>query len=32
MSQLTTYIVYLDDADYAQRELANVLAQPGQKR
>ncbi len=32
MSHLTTYIVYLDDADYAHRELATVLAQPGLKR
>jgi hypothetical protein len=32
MSQLSTYIVYLDDAEYAQRELASVLGQRGQKR
>jgi hypothetical protein len=32
MNHLTTYIVYLDDAEFAQRELAAVLAQPGQKR
>jgi hypothetical protein len=32
MNQLSTYIVYLDDADYAQRELAQLLAQPHTKR
>jgi hypothetical protein len=32
MNHLTTYIVYLDDAEYAERELASVLAQPGLKR
>ncbi len=32
MNTLDTYIVYLDDADYAQRELASVLAKPGTKR
>ena len=32
MNSLSTYIVYLDDADYAQRGLANLLAQPHTKR
>jgi hypothetical protein len=32
MSQLATYIVYLDDAEYAQRELAELLAQTYTKR
>jgi hypothetical protein len=32
MNSLSTYIVYLDDADYAQRELAHLLAQPHTKR
>ena len=32
MSALPTYIVYLDDADYAQRELADLLAQRETKR
>ncbi len=32
MSQLDTYIVYLDDAAYAEEKLASVLAQPQTKR
>jgi hypothetical protein len=32
MSHLATYIVYLDDAQFAQHTLATVLAQPGTKR
>jgi hypothetical protein len=32
MNRLDTYIVYLDDAEYAQRELAQVLRQPHIKR
>lgn len=32
MTTLSTYIVYLDDADYAQRELSDLLAQPHTKR
>lgn len=32
MNQLSTYIVYLDDAEYAQRELEQLLAQPHTKR
>jgi hypothetical protein len=32
MNQLSNYIVYLDDAEYAQRQLANLLAQPHHKR
>lgn len=32
MNQLSTYIVYLDDADYAERELAQLLDQPHTKR
>lgn len=32
MNQLDTYVVYLDDAEYAARELASVLRQPQTKR
>jgi hypothetical protein len=32
MSALPTYIVYLDDAEYAQRELSQLLAQHETKR
>jgi len=32
MSTLDTYIVYLDDATYAEDKLAHVLAQPQVKR
>jgi hypothetical protein len=32
MNRLDTYIVYLDDAEYAKRELASVLDQPQIKR
>jgi hypothetical protein len=32
MNRLDTYIVYLDDALYAQRELASLLSQPQPKR
>ncbi len=32
MSALPTYIVYLDDAEYAQRELSQLLAQSETKR
>jgi hypothetical protein len=32
MSTLPTYIVYLDDAEYAQRELSQLLAQRETKR
>ena len=32
MNQLTNLIVYLDDAQFAQRELATLLAQAGTKR
>ncbi len=32
MSTLDTYIVYLDDAAYAQEQLADLLAQPHIKR
>ncbi len=32
MSQLATYIVYLDDAVYAEEKLSSLLAQPQIKR
>ncbi|MBS7808628.1 hypothetical protein [Variovorax sp. PCZ-1] len=32
MNLLPTYIVYLDDADHAQRQLSQLLAQPHTKR
>jgi hypothetical protein len=32
MNRLDTYIVYLDDAQFAQRELEQVLSQPQIKR
>lgn len=32
MNSLSTYIVYLDDAEYAQRELSGLLSQPHTKR
>ncbi len=32
MSTLDTYIVYLDDATYAESKLAQLLAQPQKKR
>jgi hypothetical protein len=32
MNRLDTYIVYLDDAQFAQRELASILSQPQVKR
>jgi hypothetical protein len=32
VNRLDTYIVYLDDAQYAQQQLASVLSQPQTKR